>query len=484
MTIGKAQDKDSIKGENALYVFNRLLRMATETELSAWKQNQVRAFMKHDQIDEILSLTDSFGRTILDNACTAGNLRLVQLLWPMGAKLGKPHVTMAIVASEEYLPIFDYLLAHDSSLSTTFVVVGQDDDDETERMPLLNFCAKKGDERIVSVLLAYGFKTPESIFKSVDRIGNNPLHCVLTEKVAAQILNRCHLAILAKSNRRGQLPIDSLMERYNAIPFPRRPENVALYEAQLKKTITFINSLMKHVPNEPRTVSPLSLPRNTVGSSFGSNDNLQLPVMNSPSNMIRRISDTSSSSRQLPTRDIPKSFLSRDLLKNAVARNRAAILQEQRERLKSELAAEMQQRMMKLHDHRGMTPMSQHLGLGEMMEAANRVANQQLPSSPSQSPIHTSAIQQIPLNNIPLPTAFCQSKEPSSSGMSPSLSLLASALSKHKKHHNGSSTKSLMMASGLASAEDFRLQMAAHKSFLPQRFEDNELHKLLRAKYT
>ena len=158
----------------------------------------------------------------------------------------------------------------------------------------------------MSVLLAYGFKTPESIFKSVDRIGNNPLHCVQTEKVAAQILNRSDLAILAKSNRRGQLPIDSLMERYNAIPFPRLPANVALYESQLKKTITFISSLMKHLPNKPRTVSPLSLPRDTVGSSFGSNDNLQLPVMNSPSNMIRRISDTSSSSRQLPTRYIPK----------------------------------------------------------------------------------------------------------------------------------------------------------------------------------
>ena len=176
--------KDSVKDENALYIFNRLLRMAAETELSTWKQNQVRNFMKHDQIDEILTLTDGFGRTILDNACSAGNLRLVQLLWPMGAKLGKPHVTMAIVCAdtEHNVAILDYLLAHDSKLAATEIVAGEDDGNESERVPLLNFVTKKGDDRILSVLMAYAFKTPESITNSVDAIGNTPLHVVRNEK--------------------------------------------------------------------------------------------------------------------------------------------------------------------------------------------------------------------------------------------------------------------------------------------------------------
>jgi hypothetical protein len=471
--------KESVKGENALYVFNRLLRMATETELSTWKQNQVRNFMKHEEIDEILTLTDGFGRTILDNACSAGNLRLVQLLLPMGAKLGKPHVTMAIVCSENHLTILDYLLVHDHTLSTTEVVVGQED--ETERMPLLNYCVKKGDDGALCVLLSYSFKSPESVSESLDQSGNTPLHFVRKEKVAAQILNRAGLDILRISNRRGQLPIDCLLERYSAMPTSNGFGNNALapYEEELKKTITFMNTLMNHAPSNkpPISVTPPTLPRNALAATLSASEALQLPGV--PSSMLlRKISDPASprTTLRLPSRDVPKSFLSRDLLSNAVARNRAALLQEQRDILESEFAALRQQRMQQesssIEQQQALLTLKGNNSFA-IMEAATRAAQQQqqhqLPQS--SSPIHKRFV-----------AAFA-SECSSSIGLSPSLALLASALSNHNKNNATATHKNMMLPTILSTSDEYRLRAATAKSLYPQHFEDNELRKLLRAKY-
>jgi len=496
--------KESVQGENALYIFNRLLRMATETDLSTWKQNQVRNFMKHDQIDEILTLTDGFGRTILDNACSAGNLRLVQLLWPMGAKLGKPHITMSIVASEEFLSILDYLLSHDPSLSTTDVVVGEEDD-ETERMPLLNFCAKKGDERVIGVLLAYAFKTPESISESLDHAGNTPIHFVRKEKVAAQILNRSGLEILRKANRRGQLPIDCLLERYSAMPSSNGFGNGALagFEVELKRTITFLNTLMNHAPSKgptSRTVTPPTLPLNNLGGSLGAGTESTIQLPSTPSILGRRGSGASASPRSsmcLPPREVPKSFLSRGLISDAVARNRAALMQEQRELLKSEVAASMRrQRMLDLQQQ---DPLEQQLALKGSNPYATVMAQQQQLAPPPSSPSSSSTIRLPLTSNSRTPSspilnqnnnkgyvaaidAAFASENNNSSGVSPSLSLLASALSNHHKTQTAQKN-GLMLANGLSSAEDYRLRAATGKSLYPSRYQDSELHKLLRAKY-
>ena len=318
--MAATDSKDSIKGENALYVFNRLLRMSNETELSTWKQNQVRNFLKHDQIDEILSLTDGFGRTVLDNACVAGNLRLVQHLFPAGAKMGKPHVTMAIMCNEEHLRTLDYLLAHDHNLCNTKVVVGVDED-RAERIPLLNFCAQKGDVRPLGVLLLYGFNTNESVMESIDHLGNTPLHLVRNEKIAAQILNRSGFNILTKRNLRGQLPIDALIDRYTAISSTNGFGVPAGYEEGLKKSITFLNTVMSHIPRPPtntqteRAVTPPTMP----GMSN---------VRGSQMMLSRQSSNNTSSPSHLPPRDI-KSFLSRGVINKVNAQNRMALLREQ-----------------------------------------------------------------------------------------------------------------------------------------------------------
>ena len=477
--------KENVKGENALYIFNRLLRMATETELSTWKQNQVRSFMKHEEIDEILTLSDRYGKTILDNACSAGNLRLVQLLWPMGAKLGKPHVTMAIVCSENHLTILDYLLAHDPTLSTTEVVM--EEDNQMERMPLLNYCVKKGDDGALCVLLSYGFKSPESVSESLDQSGNTPLHFVRKEKVAAQILNRAGWDILRISNRRGQLPIDCLLERYSAMPSSNGFGSNALapYE-DLKETITFMSTLMKHPPSNkpPRSVTPPTLPRNAL-----SIEALLLPGV--PSTMLpRKIRDPASprTSLRLSPRDIPKSFLSPDLLSNAVARNRASLLQEQREILESEFAALRQQRLQQNSSSISMEQQQAVLALKRdnrysIMGAVNRAAqreHQQQQLSQAKSPHITSSSCSAAIE-----AAFAAERT-NSSGVSPSLALLASALSNHNKNNNPiANHKNISLPTMLSTSDEYRLlaATATANSLYPQRFEDNELHKLLRAKY-
>lgn len=490
-----APSKESVRGENALYIFNRLLRMATETDLSTWKQNQVRSFMKHEQIDEILGLTDGFGRTILDNACSAGNLRLIQLVWPMGAKLGKPQVTMAMICSEHHLPIVDYLLAHDPKLATTEVMVGQ----EAERMPLLNFCAKKGEVQVLGILLAYAFKTQESVTESLDHAGNTPLHVAQKEKVVAQLLSRAGLDILRVSNRRGQLPIDCVLERYN---------NGFGYEEELKKTIAFLNTMM-NTNNKPRVVSPSlsSLQRN-----LGGLEPLQLPIAPRTSILRRQGSSQSLTHRtpMIPSRDT-KSFLSSDLLSRSVARKRALLQEERRVNLTNEIAVLQRQRMLQkeLLEHekeqtllamRGRNPIS-------IMDSASLVHQQQMSSSQSSStqsgirhPLSptrsTGALSPVLNSNkryvAAIDAAFASEEV---NGMSPSsLSILASALSNHKNHNvinNCNRTdKSVSMmrpmtSSGLSPSEDYRLRAAVGNSKLmyPPRFEDNELHKLLRARY-
>ena len=117
-----------------------------------------------------------------------------------------------------------------------------------DRMPLLNLCAKKGDERPLGVLLAYGFKTAESVSASLDRAGNTPLHVVRNEKIAAQLLNRAGLDILGKANLRGQLPIDCLLERYRAIPSLNRFGLPVGHEEELKKKTCIYRSLESQVP--------------------------------------------------------------------------------------------------------------------------------------------------------------------------------------------------------------------------------------------
>lgn len=470
--------KESIKGENAVYVFNRLLRMAGETELSTWKQNQVRNFLKHDQIDEILSLTDSFGRTILDNACAAGNLRLVQHLWPMGAKLGKPHVTMAIVCSEEHLPILDYMLAHDPKLSTTEVVVG-DDDDDPDRVPLLNLCAKQGDERPLGVLLTYGFKTAESISSSLDRQGNTPFHMVRKKSVAVQLLNRAGLGILRKANHRGQLPIDCLIERYRAIPSLNRFGLPAGYEEDLKETVNFVNTIMNQVPrgqtNPPtRTVTPPTLPRvSSLTNSMGAPSRLHKQTLG-PSSPLRT-----------PPRDVPKSFLSRDMISKVAAQKRVALLQKQRELLKTEVAALHRQRMLDIQPQRASIK-QQHQLMALKQQTANPLAimdaaiiKSAQTFSPGTSafrlPITSNNASSVNANNhkryVAAINAAFASEHNSPNGMGPNLSLIASALSNHSKKKN------LMLH-----REDLRMRATASNGLMPQsRLQDSELHKLLRA---
>ncbi len=448
--------KESVKGENALYVFNRLLRMAAETELSTWKQNQVRNFLKHDQIDEILTLTDGFGRTILDNACSAGNLRLVQHLWPMGAKLGKPHVTMSIICSDEHLPVLDYILAQDPKLSIIEVVVG-DEEDGMDRMPLLNLCAKKGDERPLGVLLAYGFKTAESVSASLDRAGNTPLHVVRNEKIAAQLLNRAGLDILGKANLRGQLPIDCLLERYRAIPSLNRFGLPVGYEEELKKTINFVNTLMNHVPRRQsnplrRTVTPPSLPR--VSSLTGS--------MGAPSMLHNQSSGPSS-----PIRVPPKPFLSRGMMSKVAVRNRVALLQERRQHLKTQVTALHRHHMIDMHTQEPSIKQQHHL-LALKQQTTNPGALR-LPLTPGNaSPVNSNNHKRY----VAAIDAAFASDHNIPGGMNSSLSLLASALSAHSKNKN------------LVFQEDLRMRVAANKCLMPQRgLQDSELHKLLRAKY-
>jgi hypothetical protein len=548
-----APSRDIVKGENAIYVFNRLLRMAAETELSTWKQNQVRNFMKHDQIDEIMALTDSFGRTILDNACAAGNLRLVQLLWPMGAKLGKPQVTMAVVCSELHLAIVDYLLAHEPKLATTEVVVGTDEDsDETERLPLLNFCAKKGDERVLGVLLTYGFKTPESIANSLDREGNSPLHLVRKENIAALLLNRAGLEILGVANRRGQLPIDALLEKYSSLPSSAgngfgsfgqtrtsTGTQIAGYEKDLKKTISLFNTLMNHAPpvstkTPLRTVSPSFLPKNTRSPSEATL--MQLPSVTSsmlrrtssgassllhrtssgapslPSNMLRRTSSgassvTSTRTPIIPTRDMPKALFGHDLLSSAFSRNRAAFLQEeQRQFLKNEVAALRRQRILDLqqtepsieqHQKQALLALERTNPLA-IMEAATRVQHQlktsqsptkssslRLPASPTGSSPSSPALNENHKRYVAAIDAAFASERRTSNALTPSMSILTSAFNKNKTSLDQHPSKDLMMSSGMSSSDEYRLRAAAAtaESIYPPRFQDNELHKLLRAKY-
>ncbi len=433
------ESKESIKGENSLYVFNRLLRMSNETELSTWKQNQVRSFLKHDQIDEILSLTDQFGRTILDNACVAGNLRLVQHIFPAGAKMGKPHVTMAIMCSEEHLRILDYLLAHDHNLSLTKVVVGVEEDG-AERIPLLNFCAQQADVKPLGVLLLHGFKTSDSITESVDDLGNTPLHLVRNETIAAQILHRSGLGILTRRNLRGQLPIDALIARYTALSSIGLtvPEG---HEEGLKKSITFLNTVMSHIPRPPtnqqseRAITPPTIPgmNNMRGSQMMLN---------------RQSSNNTSSPSHLPPRDI-NSFLSRGVINKVTTQNRIALLREQRELLQTEIAA-LQQR-------------------NQMLDM-----QQQEPSLKQQHQHGFRAYQQQPNNNA---IDFM------GAASHPSLSLLASALSKNQHNNNSINNNGINGKNTMLHQEDIDMRTAT-KSMIPQnRFEETQLQKLLRARY-
>ena len=465
-----APPNENVKGENALYVFNRLLRMATDTDLSTWKQNQVRNFLKHDRIDEILALSDDFGRTILDNACVAGNLLLVKYLLSAGAKLGKPHVTMAIMCSEEHLHILKYMLAHDHKLSTTEVVVG-DQEDSMDRMPLLNFCAKKGDVRAIGFLLAYGFKTAESVSESLDRSGNTPLHLVRNKKVAAQILNRSGLSILNKTNLQGQLPIDCLLECYSTIPKSNGFGIAAGYEEELKKTAAFISTLMNHVPRRPsntptRTVTPPTL-----------------PTRSSLSNSIHRQSSSShpSSPPCIPPRDV-KSFLSRNIISKVTASNSLALLQEQREILKTEVAALQRHRMMDLKQRKPSIKQHQQqqqylLTLKQQQQTTSPLsimkATSSVPTSRSSPPSPSAFRVPLTSQNPAIDTAFAtECKNPNA--VSQSLSLLASALSNQNKNHN----KNIMLHQ-----EDLRMRAIAAKMFPQPRFENNALHNLLRSKY-
>ena len=313
---GKNSPRENATGENALYVFNRLIRMATENELSTWKQNQVRKFLRHDEIEEILELSDDFGRSVLDNACIAGNLRLVQLLLPKGAKMRKTQVTMALVCS--HVRILDTLLADNPELAKTKVVVGSD---TTETMPLLNYCAKIGNERALTILFKHNFSDPESIVMSLDSAGNTPLHMAQKEEVAAQLLNRVVdvKAVLKITNRRGLMPVHSIMERYNAaqrsINFGINSEELQLEHNFTEKTIVLYNRLSGQFPTSKPKASPGHLSINTDGR--------QVAAETMQSILQRRFSQI-----QQPHRgNIPKPYSDRDYLSAVAARRR--VLQQQ-----------------------------------------------------------------------------------------------------------------------------------------------------------
>jgi len=244
----ESSPRERAQAENALYVFNRLTRMAmaAESALSTWKQNQVRTFLRHDQVDEILSLSDDFGRTVLDNACISGNLKLVQLLLPKGAKLQKSQVTMMEVCS--HFQVLDFLLSEQPDLATSKVVVNSSNN-ETKTMPLLNFCAKTGNDRSVSILLRHSYKKPESIALSLDEDGNTPLHVARKEDIAAQLLKRAgDITVLRVKNKQGQMPLNTVMERYNTIQrninFGNKSESLQIECTLAEKILVFYNNLM------------------------------------------------------------------------------------------------------------------------------------------------------------------------------------------------------------------------------------------------
>ncbi len=458
------ETKESIKGENALYVFNRLLRMSNETELSTWKQNQVRNFLKHDQIDEILSLTDGFGRTILDNACIAGNLRMVQHLFPAGAKMGKPHVTMAIICSEENLPVLDYLLSHDHELSTTKVALGEDDD-AAERIPLLCFCAKKGDVRPLSILLVHGFKNAEAITESIDRLGNTAIHLVGNEKVATQILNRSGINILLRRNKLGQLPIDTVMKRYTAVSSNNGFGAPFGLEEGLKKTITLFRTIMSHLPHPAqqlkRTVTPPAI-KNLRGSEM---------LLHRQSSNNSNSSNNSSVQTHLPPRDV-KSFLSRGAISKVTAQNRASLLREQREFLQKEIAALQQRHRMMDMQQQEPSLKKQHQQHFLAFQQQYQESNKNPLASMEAGPRFATPPNQNNNSNFnnkrfvaDIDAAFA-----SNNGMSPNLSLLASA---------ANNNKNVMLHQ-----QDIRMPGAPAKSKLPQnRFDEIQLQQLLRARY-
>jgi len=295
--------------------------MATENELSTWKQNQVRKFLRHNEIEEIFELSDDFGRSVLDNACIAGNLRLVQLLLPKGAKMRKIQVTMALVCS--HVRILDTLLADNPELAKTKVVLGSDTTDTTETMPLLNYCAKIGNERALSILFKHNFSDPESIVMSLDSVGNTPLHMAQKEEVAALLLNRVVdiKAVLKITNRKGQMPVHSVMERFNAtqrsINFGINSEELQLESSFLEKTIVLYNRLSSQFSTSEPNPSSGHLSINTDGR--------QVAAETMQSILQRRYSQI-----QQPHRgNMPKPYSDHNYLSAVAARRR--VLQQQQQ---------------------------------------------------------------------------------------------------------------------------------------------------------
>jgi len=194
--------------------------------------------------------------------------------------MGKSQITMAVVCSEHHLSVLDYLLSKDYKYAETEVVVGTSADG-TERMPLLNFCAKKGEELILNLLFRRHFKTPQSIQNSLDSEGNTPLHVVWKSEIASQLLKRASFDVLKVPNKKGQLPIDCILERYNK-NFLHSPRQVPSEheKQQMKETINFFRIVENSVPAlNNNTAPPMAQGRkcNLSHVSLGA-DVLQQPV--------------------------------------------------------------------------------------------------------------------------------------------------------------------------------------------------------------
>ena len=200
----------------------------------------------------------------------------------------------------------------------------------------------------------------------------------------------------------------------------------------------------------------------------------------------RQSSNNNSSPSHLPPRDI-KSFLSRGVINKMNVQNRMALLREQREILKTEVAAlqqrnrmlDMQQQEPSLkqqHQHQFLAYEQQHQqqqpnnnAVG-FMEAASLLSSQQ--------PNHANQNKSRRFVDA-IDAAFASERNPSND----SLSLLASALSKNQ-HSNDNINNAINDKNMMLHQDDMRMRAAATKSMFPQsRFEETQLQKLLRARY-
>ena len=167
--------------------------------------------------------------------------------------------------------------------------------------------------------------------------------------------------------------------------------------------------------------------------------------------------------------------------------NRMALLREQREILKTEVAAlqqrnrmlDMQQHEPSLkqqHQHQFLAYQQQHQqqqpnnnAVG-FMEAASLLSSQQ--------PNHADQNKSRRFVDA-IDAAFASERNPSND----SLSLLASALSKNQ-HSNDNINNAINDKNMMLHQDGMRMRAAATKSMFPQsRFEETQLQKLLRARY-